>query len=181
MIPKDIEISAESAAHINGLAVSLVVGIILAESGGVWNPPVQYEKEFSALWDPNDGHPWKELTEEQHASDVPGDPDWDGMQACGTTPQEEWTGQKSSWGPMRLNGAVARSLGYAERFERLKGTEGIRYGVTHLRNLWWAYHESTGLDGVISAYDAGIPADSNQDYVLKVKDFIAQYEAWIGG
>lgn len=130
------------------LPSGLVEAVIEVESG--WSShAIRYEPHYRWLWDAELNKPFK----------VPSNTE--------TTPQNfpfyplissretEFIGQKISWGPMQVMGAVARELGFRREFPALCGPLGIGYGCKHLANLKRRYFSDHGWGGVVSAYNAG--------------------------
>jgi len=123
----------------------LVRGVISVESG--WDTwATRYEKKYRWLW-----------------------PGYNQVVApAGVSHDTEVMQQMTSWGLMQVMGAVAREMGFRERFiSRLcNPIVGVRYGCKYLEHM----KEKRGWDGedLISAYNAGRPTKDNADYVRKV-------------
>ncbi len=147
----------------------LIYGFVTTESGGN-KFAMRYEPAYRYLWDCRRDHPFRSLTNPERTSDS-APPDFSAQIGSRHT---EWIGQQASWGPMQIMGAVARELGFKGFFPELCGADGIRYGVQHLLNLHKRFGHKFGMEGTISAYNAGTPrlTDShefvNQEYVDKV-------------
>lgn len=88
--------------------------------------------------------------------------------------------QKTSWGIMQVMGAVARELGFKERFisKLCDPHTGIYYGSKHLANF---YKQHGDWDKAISSYNQGSPRVEddglfvNQQYVNSVKNYWQEY------
>ena len=88
----------------------------------------------------------------------------------------EWWGQRMSWGPMQVMGAVARELGFRRPFGALCDAYiGLQWGCQHLLSLKTRFLSGYGWEGVVAAYNAGSPRRGddgkwvNQDYVDTVR------------
>ncbi len=152
----------------HSLPADLIRAIILVESSG--NPcAARFEPTYKYLWDCKNKHPFQrlspqELNSNKHPSGFTAE--------CGSR-DTEWTGQKTSWGPMQVMGAVAREYGFLGYFPVLCGPLGVEYGAIHLVKLRDRYYARYGWDGVVAAYNAGSPVKkgeqyANQRYVDKV-------------
>jgi len=126
----------------------LVRGVISVESS--WNSlAMRYEDKYRWLW-----------------------PGYNQVVApAGVSFDTEVMQQKTSWGLMQVMGAVAREMGFREKFiSRLcNPIVGVRYGCKYLEHM----KKNRGWDGedLISAYNAGRPTKDNADYVRKVMRF----------
>ena len=93
---------AIASARTYGLPVAIVQGIMEVESGG--NPfAMKFECHYRWLVDVNTLKPFRYLTPGEIYNIRPPD---DFNYLTGTTPDTEWIGQKTSWGPMQVMGAV---------------------------------------------------------------------------
>ena len=159
-----------SAKHFD-LPPELVAAIVQVESSGnvlAW----RVEPFYRWLWNPRTRNPFQ--------SDHRGlNPPADFVGSPGRSKATSWVGQKISWGPMQIMGAVARELGYTGWLTALcSADEGIHWGCVHLNNLRHRFFDRYGWDGVIAAYNAGSPRRKpggwfeNQSYVNKVNSHI---------
>ena len=162
----------QSAAAKHNLPPLLITAFIEQESRGnprAWNPEPQYRY----LWDVRRNRPFRTLTAEERASEIPpadfpclaGDRD------------QEWWAQQASWGLMQVMGAVARECGFRGPYlpELCDPDLNLEYGCRHLVNLKGRFHQAHGWPGVIAAYNAGSPRRvseggqyENQQYVDEV-------------
>lgn len=81
---------------------------------------------------------------------------------------EERNGQRTSWGPMQVMGAVAREHGFKGDFWELCGEAGIYYGCKHLA----VYHRRFKTwDAACRAYNTGRGKRSRAGdrYLAKIK------------
>jgi hypothetical protein len=178
-LQKDIEICLESHARRLHLDIAILIGLAMTESSFRWDA-TRYEKNYRWLWDVRGNKPFRKLTEKEAASDTP-PADFLGIKGV-TTAKEEWTNQRTSFGPIQIMGAVARELGFKGRFTELGRHAGIEYGLKHFKKLFNRFHEEHDMVGVISAYNCGRPApDLNPAYVSKVLTYAAQYKNRVGG
>lgn len=164
------EIHTLVSQHAMPRLVEVAEAIVQVESGGnpfAWNP----EPAYRYVWDVKRNIPFK-LGEDIVRSPVPPK---DFPTLAGDQDQE-WWGQRASWGLMQVMGAVARELGYREPYlpELCLPDTNIQYGCLHLKALHRLYAGKFGLMGVVAAYNAGSPRllrngkFENQRYVDKV-------------
>jgi len=189
MIKKDLEtaIAGEAARH--GFKARYLIGIAMQESSGRWEA-TRFEKHYRWLWDVARKQPFKEpakpTKKELEPAEEPAkavEPTeskapkgFSGISGI-TTPEEEYEGQKTSWGPMQVMGAVARELGFMGKFEELNGIPGVVYGVQHFVNLYRRHFKAKGIGAVISAYnDGNTDTRDNAHYVQKVLGYAKGYE-----
>lgn len=197
MINKAMEVYLESLKLDSNL--KWVIGIILQESSGRY-VATRYEKKYKWLWDVQANAPFTfpEPTSKMKPAaktsaaeglpvpvvakkkDVPPST-FKGLDGV-TTALEEWKGQRTSWGPMQIMGAVAREYGFKGKFEELNTNKGIFYGVKHFQNLSRRFLAEHGISGVLSGYNDGDsnPAN-NQSYVDGVTKYANNYLKYIGG
>lgn len=169
-LSKGIEDELKFYAKTSNIDLAVLVGIVLTESSGRWVAK-RYEKGYRWLWDVERHCPFHVVGRVQ---DFP-PPEFKGILGV-STPEHEWTRQRTSYGPMQVMGAVARELGFTKDLEELNGPPGLLYGVKHLKNLRDRFMAKHTIEGVISAYNCGQPKpDTNPDYVHKVKDFASWY------
>lgn len=184
MIDKRIEQYIGKHALLNGVPIGVAVGIVVVETeilGGLVQ--AKYYPEFHEVVDPNSGTRWRTLTKEQYASSTPPE-DWDGLVIIGNSPEDEWLGQKSSWGPMQIMGSFARDQGFVGRFTELNGEAGVRFGIAHLKLLQreLATIGGDGWDCAVSAYKGDRhPGMSLLDYSDKVFEACERYNEGLGG
>lgn len=154
------------------LPPQLVAAMMEVESGGnpyAWNP----EPRYHYLWDVRAHRPFRVLSGAEISSEVPPRD----FPCLGGDRDQEWWGQKASWGLMQVMGAVAREVGFAEPYlPRLcDPATGLKHGCLHLAQLRDRHFADDGWDGVIAAYNEGSPrkgADGrylNQVYVDRVR------------
>lgn len=81
--------------------------------------------------------------------------------------------QKVSYGLMQVMGAVFREYGFVGWLTELVNDvdRQVQYGVKHLSKKIKKY----GLNGGISAYNAGIPSSTNQSYVNDVLKYSKEW------
>jgi len=141
------------------LPSELVLAIIKVESGNNCFA-MRYEPTYQWLWDVEKRTPWHDR--EPFPS------------YAFSSSETERIGQKISWGPMQIMGALARELGYSDRFPKLCGPTGLHYGCKYLARLATRFKEDDSWDPVVAAYNAGVPRRTpdnrfvNQDYVDSV-------------
>jgi hypothetical protein len=145
-----------SGAAEAGLPPEVVLAIIEAESGG--NP-------FAAVF--NQNYAFVNLKTKRPA-------------LC--TLNTESVHQRTAWGLMQIMGATARAEGFGGWLTELTDPKNnIGIGMAYLANLTDKHYEKHGIDGVISAYQAGSPRKMpdgtyrNQIYVDKVKSMMPKY------
>lgn len=164
----------ETLCKKHGLPHALVCALIQQESGGNLYA-IRAEPSYPYVWDVHYNKPFRKLSREEANLSLPPS---DFRSASGSR-LTEWQGQRSSWGPMQLMGAVARELGFTGYFPELCGEAGLDFSIRHLENLWKRFHPRYGLDGVIAAYNAGSPRHApdshkfvNQGYVDSVRQLM---------
>lgn len=146
----------EPVARKHGLDPCLVLSVVVQESSGrvwAWNP----EPRYPYLWDVGHWRPFRRLTRAEVESAVP-PPDFPVL--AGDRDQE-WWGQRASWGLMQVMGAVGREHGFRGRFltELLDPWVNAEFGCRHLKKLI----DRWGLADGISAYNAGSPTLKNDE------------------
>jgi soluble lytic murein transglycosylase-like protein len=160
-----------TAAQAHRIPDTLLLGIVMTESGG--NPyALRAEPGYRYVWDCAAGAPFRPLErfELQRPAHPSGFTAFSGMSA-----DTEWWGQRCSWGPMQVMGAVARELGFKGHFPALCGEMGIGYGARHLLALKRRFFDRYGWESVVAAYNAGSPRRDasgileNAGYVAKVR------------
>lgn len=132
------------------LQPSLVGAVVQVESDGytyAYNP----EPRYRYLWDVKKNRPFRVLTPEEMASEIP---PADFPTLYGDRDQEFWA-QQASFGLMQVMGAVAREEGFTalSLLELCDPAAGLLVGARHLRRqvLWADGHLETAL----GAYNAG--------------------------
>ncbi|MDH5548059.1 MAG: lytic transglycosylase domain-containing protein [Gammaproteobacteria bacterium] len=159
----DILDSAKAYAARYEIPSTIVLGIVRAESSGDIFA-MRYEPDYRWLWDVKEGGPIKQINLSGAFPHYPH-----------STWQTEITGQKTSWGPMQVMGAVAREYGFNGYFPELCSVDlGILYGCKYLARLRDSFIDLHDWAGVVAAYNAGTPkfnndgTFANQTYVDKV-------------
>lgn len=175
---KDLELTIERLAIQQNLPILLIAGIVMAESSGRWGL-TRHEPNYRWVVDANTGEPFRKLKPTEVTEKAPGD--FKGVDNV-TTADEEWEGQRTSFGPMQIMGAVAREMGFKGPFEELKHIQGMVYGAQHLRNLHNRFFAEHGLEGVIAAYNCGQPKPEQvPEYISKVTAFMDTVRPLFGG
>ena len=152
----------DNASRRYGVPLKMIKAIIeLESSGNRW--AMRYEPGYRWLWDVSEDAPYRG--------------DSDSLPAPrGVSRPTELMGQRTSWGYMQVMGAVARELGFDDRF--LSGlvdpATNLHYGCKHLASLHRRFYGTHGWEGVVAAYNAGSPRRrgdkwENQGYVDKVR------------
>ena len=176
------EEAVERIAVAHQVPAPLIKAIIKTESS---NDPgaVRYEPAYRYLWNCILNEPFRRPSQaELNSSFAPSD-----FRSPIGSAHTEWHGQRTSWGPMQIMGAVARELGFRGFFPALCGEPGVEYGVIHFNHLFKRFHTRFGMKGVIAAYNAGSPVArgdgfANQEYVDKVIQNIPvefRHEGWL--
>lgn len=107
LLPPSVESAIrESAAH-HQVDRYLLTAIVWHESRGIATA-TRYEARYGHLWDVSIGASFRLLTSEEARSSTP-PADW-------PSTSSEWVGQRTSWGPCQLMGAVAREQGFRGPF-----------------------------------------------------------------
>lgn len=173
----------ERIATEHAVQPEIIKAIIKTESGDN-EFAVRFEPLYRYVVDCHTNKPFRVLTQSEIAScSAPV-----GFTSHAGSASTEWVGQRTSWGPMQIMGAVARELGYKGFFPGLCGELGVEYGVAHFVRLFKRFYNDHGMPGVIAAYNAGSPryqkgkGFANQEYVDKVIGYIPakyQHEAWL--
>ncbi len=177
MIPAVLHLPIRAAASRHHLAAAQVAAIVHIESGGdrrAWNP----EPSYRWLVDVRTGKPFRALTPAERVS---GTPPRD-FRCLAGDPDQEWGGQRSSWGLMQVMGAAARERGFRGPYltELLEVEPGLEYGCRQLAWMLGRFPYGSGLDAV-SAYNQGSPEMAgagvykNQAYVDKYLAALPQY------
>lgn len=139
----------ESVAAMRGLDPNLLESLVVVESGGdPW--AMRHEPAYRWLWDVRKGAPFRLLQPEELAAVPPSD-----FPALAGSPGQEWMAQRTSWGLTQLMGAVARELGFRERYlSQLSDPElNLEWGSLLLRKL---LNRADGdVSVALAAYNAG--------------------------
>jgi soluble lytic murein transglycosylase-like protein len=139
-----------SAADRAGISADLVEALVIVESGGnpyAWNPEPRYRYVVNA----RTGRPFRKLTDEETARDVPPTD----FPALAGDRDQEWWGQRASWGLMQVMGAVAREQGFREPYlpQLCDPIANLAIGTLKLRSdLLWA---DGRVKKALAAYNAG--------------------------
>jgi len=146
----DFRADVVAAAKSFGLEPKLVGALVMTESGGnqwAWNP----EPRYHYLWDVKLHRPFRALTDQEASSSFPPD-DFDAIRGDA---DQEWWGQKASWGLMQVMGAVARELGFVGPYltELCDPMKNLIIGCRHLEQLMaWANGNAVQA---LAAYNGG--------------------------
>jgi soluble lytic murein transglycosylase-like protein len=156
----------EHAAERYGLDAVLLEALVQVESGGhpyAWNP----EPRYRYLWDVRAWKPFRSLTPAEIASDRPPS---DFPTLAGDRDQE-WWGQRVSWGLCQVMGAVARELGFRGPYlpELVRAEISLDLGAKHLSHqmAWAGGNLRKGL-GAYNAGRGGADGPVGQAYAAKV-------------
>lgn len=138
------------------LPVELVRAVVQVESGGdawAWNP----EPRYAYLWDVKKNQPFRRLSTAEAASGVPPRD----FPALAGDRDQEWWGQRASWGLMQIMGAVAREQGFSGPYltELCQPVTGIDYACRHLGSLARrCAKRGYGWYEICAAYNGGMGA-----------------------
>lgn len=162
----------QDEAKRHDLPATMVEAIILVESDNNLNA-IRVEPAYRYLYDVVKQQPFRALRNgEVNCAKAP--KDFPYLSKLGSR-DTEWGGQRASWGPMQVMGAVARERGFGDPFPALCSNEwGVYWGCQHLSWLTDRYQKDYGWEGVISSYNQGSPRKDengnycNQTYVNKV-------------
>lgn len=168
-LPGDLELAVGRAAVRHGLEIGLVRAVVLVESSGnpyAWNP----EPKYRYVWDVRRWAPFRPLTPvEAEMSRPPAD-----FGALAGDPDQEWWGQRASWGLMQVMGAVARERGFRGPYltELVDPPIGLDAGCRVLAGLLrWAKGD---VDAAVAAFNGGTVGNQpggplrNAEYSRKV-------------
>lgn len=160
------------------LPVKLVAAVARVESnmGGL---AIRFEPGYRWLWDMQNNKPFRHLSdEERYSTRAPRDFYAGSIDLTGyySSDDTEWVGQRTSWGPFQMMGAVLREAGYFGPFTALcfDMETATRFACAKLSHLRDKYFDKHGWSGVVAAYNAGRPRRDelgrlvNQDYVNKI-------------
>lgn len=161
-----------SAAQACSLDPTLVEALVFIESGGnpwAWNP----EPRYRYLWDVRTKAPFRPLTAVELGSELP---PADFHYLSGDRDQE-WWGQRASWGLMQMMGALAREKGFQGPYltELCNPTLNLTLGCRHLRGLVeWA---DGAIDRALGAYNTGRGGATSPAGVRYSTKVLRRYEA----
>lgn len=124
------------------------------------------------LWDMVRLNPFRRLSDDEALSSVAPE----GFCALHRDPETEYMGQRTSWGPFLLQGALAREIGYFGPFPLLCEDPEIttRFTLTAISHLRDIYFDKHGWAGVMAAFDAGRPRKdeegryTNRDFLVEL-------------
>lgn len=159
----------ERGAAAAGVDVVLFASLCYQESTGrmwAWNP----EPRYPYVWNVRTWAPFRKLTAAELISSIPPAD----FAALSGDADQEWWGQKASWGVAQVMGAVAREQGFRGPFltELCDPMVGALFGARHL----YKYLKRWGdVDGV-SAYNWGSPTTRNEE--AYVKPILRRAEEW---
>lgn len=168
-------IGTAAAAH--GLDPRVVEALVQVESAGdpfAWNP----EPRYRYLWHVRTWQPFRALDRiERHAATPPLD-----FPALVGDRDQEWWGQRASWGLMQIMGAVAREHGFRGGYltQLVDPATNLGLGCAHLaRLLRWAEGD---LVRALCAYNGGpsgnqAPPYRSQAYADRVLAALAEVTA----
>lgn len=138
---------------------------------------IRHEPHFRWLWDVRKHAAFRRLSSaEVAASQAPDDFKALPSEYFYSSDDTEWMGQRTSWGPFQMMGALLRERGYRGPFPELcRDAElATRFALLHIEWLALRYGGKHGWAGVAAAYNAGRPRKDeqgrylNRDYVVKV-------------
>jgi len=115
------------------------------------------------------GKPFRELSRDEWLSSTPPE-DFPCLKG---DRDQEWWGQRASWGLMQFMGAGARGAGFIGGYltELLSVPVNLEYGCRHMAGLAKRYLAEHGWAGVCRAYNgghAGAVKHTNPEYAAKV-------------
>lgn len=156
-----IVMAIRSAAEAMRLPPELVLAVCRVESS---LNPWAYNPEPGYRWvvDCRTGRPFRALTPAERTSAEP-PPDFPML--AGDRDQE-WWGQRASWGLMQIMGALAREIGFRGPYlpELCDPMLNLSLGCRHLSRLRDRYLPTRGWHGVCAVYNGGpgaLLADGN--------------------
>lgn len=168
-VPRDIAPHIIAVANRHAIPQHLLAAICAKESSfepWAWNP----EPPYKYLWDVSQNTPFRALTTQERASEVPPVD----FPRLGGDRDQEWWGQQASWGLAQCMGAVAREHGFrGVFFTKLCDPEiGLEFSCRLLKKLLTRYDQADA----VSAYNAGRPTIDNHDkYVRPILAWSAGY------
>ena len=170
-VPNAIVAHIVAASVRHAIPVHLIAALCAKESSfdpRAWNP----EPRYRYLWDCAAGKPFRKLTPEENASEIPPRD----FTKIGGPLDQEWWGQQASWGLMQVMGGNAREHGFRGVFftELCDPATGIEYGCRYFARLL----ARNTVEEAVSAYNWGHPSPENyEDYVHPVMRYAAGYKA----
>lgn len=154
-----------------GIEPSLALALCEKESSfrpWAWNP----EPKYRYLWDIFRNRPFRQLTPEENASEIPPED----FPTFRNVPRDaEWWGQQASWGLAQIMGAVARERGFSGEFftELCDPKIGLPYSFMHLRGYLRRYGDTFHA---LEAYNGGPgKVGKNMEYA---SDVLAKQKKW---
>lgn len=161
-------LAIETIARKYELPIALVIAIARTEAG-LNRYAMRCEPGYRYLWDVDKNAPFQLMPGEDIGSRLPPKRF---KAPAGISTLTEWLGQQTSWGPMQVMGALARSYGFRGHFPELSDPMvGADIGCRLLASLRDRFYKTYGWPGVIAAYNAGTPRVTashqfeNQSYV----------------
>jgi hypothetical protein len=170
-----LEALIQDAARNAGLDGDLVEAFVRVESDGdryAWKP----EPRYRFLWDVKRQRPFRALTDAEIASAAP---PADFPYLVGSR-EQEWTGQRASWGLLQVMGAVAREEGFTAAYlpELTDPAANLIVGCRHLRGLLrWSSGDVAQAAAGFNAGRGGWKSDAGQRYSAKVLSALADVRA----
>lgn len=159
-----------------GYKLPLDVVMAIARVESAMNPyAIRAEPQYRWLWDNLFNKPFRRL--EPAEIDLSWAPDdFVAPHEANITADTEWNGQRMSWGPFQMMGALLRERGYKGDFPAIccEPELAARFACSHISNLRDKYLDKHGWAGVVAAYNAGRPRKTengiyvNYQYVNKV-------------
>lgn len=124
------------------------------------------ETHYRWLWNVTDHKPFRRLSNPEVVSnEAPADFPRPASFFC--TPDTEWQGQRMSWGPFQMMGALLRERRFLEPFPVVccDAELATKFACSHISHLRDKYYDKHGWTGVTAAYNAGRPRkDENGVY-----------------
>ena len=167
MFSRDLSTSILANHRRWDLPLDLLRAIVYVESAGDCNA-YRYEPHYKWLYNVREDLPVVIKPE-----DAPGPPGFGGPGVI-----NKWTefiGQKTSWGPMQVLGAVAREYKFRGYFPKLCHPNlGVHYGCKHLyvmKQRWRIkWNTPKGEIALATAYNTGSPKDEDHPYWRKIAE-----------
>lgn len=154
----------EVVSNLYNFPEGFISAIVLVESLGDV-AAMRYEPNYSYLWNYRTNSPVRFSGSILHPGTEFGGPGF-------ISKETELVGQRTSWGPMQVMGAVAREYGFTGFFPELCTADvGVRYGCMHLAKLRRRF--DLGYDNLMelaTAYNTGSPKDESHPYWRKIKE-----------
>lgn len=164
---KDMQTVAHGAALNAGLEPSLVMAVCEHESSWnpyAWNP----EPAYRYMWNVKTRQPFRTLTVAEISSATP-PPDFHSLAG---DRDNEWWGQRASWGLMQIMGAVARERGFAGLYlpELTDPLVGLPPACRELK--WCLDHEKGDVRAGLLRFNGG----GDPKYPDLVLQFLPKYQ-----